>query len=31
MNKLDVLLESWNKIKDLDMYKQDIIGTNMMI
>ncbi len=31
MNKLDVLLESWNKVKDLDMYKQDIIGTNMMI
>lgn len=31
MNKLDVLLESWNKVKDLDMYKKDIIGTNMMI
>ena len=31
MSELNVLLESWNKVKELDIYKQDIIGVNMMI
>jgi len=31
MSELSVLLESWNKVKELDIYKQDIIGVNMMI
>jgi hypothetical protein len=31
MSELNVLLESWNKVKELDIYKQDIIGVNMML
>lgn len=31
MNQLNVLLESWNKVRDLDIYKQDVIGKSMMI
>jgi hypothetical protein len=31
MSELKTLLKSWDKVKELDIYKQDEIGANLMI
>lgn len=31
MSELKKLLESWNQVKELDIYREGLIGENMMI